>query len=330
MSSFQRSFTAKQKARKRPVIKFNSSSSSSSEDESQDCKNIKKLSKLDAGLTVDVDKEYNYNTRPDNNDNGSLVCDDNRSPASVDNRSFTNDDNLSLTGDDNRSLTGDDNRSLVSNYYCGGNQSWSVDDNLSMDEDGGQYSDKQLNNDSNIDGSEDDDDCAPDDDLDDIPLITEPDKNRPEDSNSKLFNEIQRDYTDNFQLESTNREQSLVNISSPQCSTYKDFSDARRLPFIEKGVFCACQQLEENKAVLKEIKEISFETKVLIQSLMPIIKDLTVEVFDSKEEIKKRNGMFTDLLAPDVQLSIEGVKQFDDVIAALEKLKNVDNMVSQN
>lgn len=128
-------------------------------------------------------------------------------------------------------------------------------------------------------------------------------------------------------FESTNRELQELNMGS-SIPDYKEFSDERRLPVIEKAVMWACKQLEENKAILTEIKENSSKSNLMVQSLMGIVKDLTVEVFDNKAEISKRNGMFTDILMPDFPLHIMTVQQYDTAESELEKHKVVDNLVS--
>lgn len=70
------------------------------------------------------------------------------------------------------------------------------------------------------------------------------------------------------------------------------------------------------------------ETKSVVENSIAIFRDLTLEVFNCKEEIKKRNGMFTDLLIPDIKLSIKNVEQYNAVDFALKKPKIVENLVS--
>lgn len=297
MSSFQKSYSEKQEARKRPKVHFDESSLSS-DSESQDFKNINMLSKLDAGVAVDVEKEYNYNSRP-----GKYA--DNASDGEVEYSSVENDGNQSLEHEGNR--YSDDNDEPNENELS-------------------EYSDNPASEDNDQFSKEDNKASSVDNSIISSEVGENIQENRSNDNVSSI-SKIGQEHTIYFPLESTNRLNQDINSLN---SGYNDFSDARRLPFIEKGVFIACQLLEENKAVLKEIKVISSETKILVRSIIPVIKDLTVEVLASREEIKKRNGLFTDVLSPDVQLRIKDIRQYDANETALQKHMIVDNMVSPN
>ncbi len=100
---------------------------------------------------------------------------------------------------------------------------------------------------------------------------------------------------------------------------------------VMKNVF---EQLKRNEELLKqaidtanEAKNNVIEVKSSVNGLTRTIKDLATEVFDSKEEVKKRNRMFTDLLIPDIQLPIKNRNRYGDVVSALSEHKIVDNLV---
>lgn len=130
----------------------------------------------------------------------------------------------------------------------------------------------------------------------------------------------------NFLPNMRNNLESTSELRSPG-STY-DFSDDRCLLRIEKLIIHVCQEVESMKTDIKGLKEKSNETKSVVQKLVIVCKDLAVEVFACTEEIKKRNGMFTDLLVPDIKLPIKKRKQYINNELALGKHKIVDNMVS--
>lgn len=94
-----------------------------------------------------------------------------------------------------------------------------------------------------------------------------------------------------------------------------------------------CEQLNRNEALLKvaidtanNAKDAVNEIKSSVKGLTRTIKDLVTEVFDTKEELKKRNSMFTDLLVPDIQLPIKSRQRYSDNAVALLEPKIVDNM----
>lgn len=313
MKSFEESYALKQESRKRPKVHFYSSEiSSSSESESEDFKNIKKLSKKDAGLVLDMEKKYNYNSCK--NDNNYLLPDDESDGDQIVNdQSMENDEGQSSESSDQPSLND-------SSKYLKNNESEdNIEDNNEVcSEDDGSKDDGISSEEHENCSSENGDNFSNGDDGENH--ITRP-------NNSNLLGPIGRNNKSPLRFESTNQELQDLNIDS-LLAGYNEFNDERRLPFIEKAVMCACQQLEENKAVLKEIKENTAETKSLVQNFIAIMKDLAVEVFDSKEEIKKRNGMFTDILMPDFPLHIMDVKEYNDAESALQKHKVVDSMVS--
>lgn len=67
-----------------------------------------------------------------------------------------------------------------------------------------------------------------------------------------------------------------------------DFSEDRRLVRVEKLLMHACQALESIKHEALKIK--SSETKRVVEKMVLVCKDLSVEVFTCTEELKKRNG----------------------------------------
>lgn len=255
MSSFENSYSAKQGLRKRSnAIK------SASESESEDFKNIKELSKLDAELSIHEDKDYNYNRDND---------------ASYDSQSSMHDGE----SEDDKSMSDS------------GDQNYENDANIPN-----ESSSEENENISNVD------------DTNNVDM-----SQRAEDESN---------FTDNIGigLESTSE------LRGPE-STY-DFSDDRCLLRIEKLIMHACQQLESIKTEMKAMKEKSDETESVVQKLVTICRDLSFNVFACTEEIKKRNGMFTDLLVPDIKMPVRKRKQFYNNETAFGEPKIVDNMVS--
>lgn len=290
MSSFEKSYALNQKLRKKPVVLFDTSSSSSScESECQDFKNIKKLSKLDKGMKDDVDKVYNYSNHPDN-----ANCSQSEQP-------LNNDGGWLVANDDNDSPFGND-VNVNSNDDC--NSSNNHNESFAEDVNGNN------NNNEYSSGEERDDEKNY--------SITESYSNE---NGNKNLSRIVLCNPSHFPFESTNQPQDIN-------SGYNNFSVERRLLFIEKAVFEASEQSKETQSLLKEAIESLNEMKVSIHNLTLTMKDLAVEVFDGKEELKKRNGLFTDLLVPDIQLPIKSVGRYGDVELALHKHKIVDNMVS--
>lgn len=109
-----------------------------------------------------------------------------------------------------------------------------------------------------------------------------------------------------------------------------DFSDDRCLVRIEKLIMHACQELESIKNDMKALKIKSSETEQVVENLVLVCKDLCAEVFSCTEELKKRNGMFTDLLVPDLKLPVNRRKYYKKNELALAKMKIADNMVIYN
>lgn len=265
-----------------------STSSSGSESECQDSKNIKKLSKLDEGI-LDVEKDYKYNENR-NNDNGWSVD----SYEKIDCRSdiSSNDENYEPIAEN---LNGSNNESSIEDF------SSNNDDYESLD---GDVREEDLN-------------CSRDENKN-----YSLEESCFDENGSKNLSQTDLCNTRHSSYESTNLEQ------QDMTSGYNDFSDERRLPHIEKAVFNALQQLKENKSLLTECNDSVNEMKIEIKNLSRTVKDLAVEVFGSKEELKKRNGLFTDMLVPEIRLPIKGVTRYGDVEIALHKDKIVDNMVS--
>lgn len=90
----------------------------------------------------------------------------------------------------------------------------------------------------------------------------------------------------------------------------------------------ACRELESIKREVKALNVKSSDTEQVVDKLVSVCKDLTVEVFACTEQLKKRNGMFTDLLVPDLKLTLKLRKHFNRNELALQNPKIVDNLVS--
>lgn len=133
--------------------------------------------------------------------------------------------------------------------------------------------------------------------------------------------ENESNFIPNNNLESTSQ------LHSP-ATTY-DFSGDRCLIRIEKLIMHACQELETIKSDMKALKIKSSETEQVVEKLVLVCKDLSVEVFSCTEELKKRNGMFTDLLVPDLKFPMTRRTHFQNNELALAKIKIADNMVNK-
>lgn len=114
----------------------------------------------------------------------------------------------------------------------------------------------------------------------------------------------------------------------PSPASDYDFTEDRRCVRLEKLIINCCQVVQSMKAEVCEIKKQTIETQNGTQNLVAICKDLSVEVFTCVEEIKKRNGLFTDVLVPDIKLPIKKTKRYYDIELALGRHKVVDNLVS--
>lgn len=289
MSAYQNSFLAKQQARKHPkVFDSDSGSSSSSENETKDFKNIKKLCKLDAGLVMNEDKEYDY-SRNDNDTQHSSDLEQSSSRSSE-------------KGDDRSVKSGSTNSDFNknSNDDCDG---WSIESGSNRDF-----------NENVSDVSENSSDTEILSEVDENLSVTDVDKSQP------IANES------NFLSCTGNNLESTEQLPSPG-SNY-DFNEDRRLVRLEKLIIHVCQELKSIQTDVKEIRKKSCETESSIQNLGLICKDLSVEVFACTEEIKKRNGMFTDVLVPDIKLPIKKMKRYGAIELALIRHKIVDNLVS--
>lgn len=106
-----------------------------------------------------------------------------------------------------------------------------------------------------------------------------------------------------------------------------DFSEDRALLRVEKLLLHVCREIETIKKEMKTLKTKSTDSEAVIEKLVAVCKDLSVEVFSCTEEFKKRNGMFTDLLVPDLKLPAKRRKHFRRNEMGLKKSKIFDNMV---
>lgn len=132
----------------------------------------------------------------------------------------------------------------------------------------------------------------------------------------------------NFNINMDNNLESTEQLPSP--TNGYDFHEDRRVVRLEKLLTYACQELELIKADVKDIKRKSGESETVVQNMASVCKDLSVEVFACTAEIKKRNGLFTDVLVPDIKLPIKRTKQYGDVELTLRRHKVVDNLVSMS
>lgn len=287
MSSFENSNSQKQLARKRPNVIFDSSSDSSSDSENEcnDFKNIKKLSKMDAGI-VDEDKEYNYNRSN---------CSSDEAHSSVADKSFESDKDQFSGSARESSNASDDESSNASD-----NESSNASDDESNGSDG-----------ESLNGSDDNEN-------------TNESKNENFSVIENGNDESQRtEYESNFlgkNLESTAE-------LRPLGSDY-DFSDDRCMLRVEKLIMHVCCELKSIKTEISGLTTKSNETEAVVTKLVSVCKDLAVEVFACTEEIKKRNGMFTDILVPNLRLPVKRTKHYINNELALGDYKIVDNMVS--
>lgn len=300
ITSFENSYSTKGKLRQRPNV-FNSSSS---ESECKDFKNIDKLSEADAGLVVNKKYNYNRNNNPNTNDvacsSTNQLTESGHFSGSVQHQACENDDNNSMNGSSNADLN--ENSNEINNENSFEIQNINEDDvdfHINDDE-----VDFHINaDDDNFHISEDDVNFP----VDDI------DQSQQTENESNFLSKM------NNNLESTNELRSLG-------SSY-DFSDDRCLLRIEKLTMHVCQEVESIKAEIQGLKKGSNETESVVQKLVLVCKDLAVEVFACTDEIKKRNGMFTDLLVPDIKWPIKKRKQFVNNESALGKHKIIDNVV---
>lgn len=129
----------------------------------------------------------------------------------------------------------------------------------------------------------------------------------------------------NFLPDGASNLESTSELRSPAAAY--DFTDDRCFVRIEKLIMYACQELESIKNEIKALKTKSSETEQVVDKLVSVCKDLSVEVFSCTEELKKRNGMFTDMLIPDLKLPVLRRKHYKNNELALKKIKVTDNMV---
>lgn len=140
--------------------------------------------------------------------------------------------------------------------------------------------------------------------------------------------DVDQENENNFGPNSGKILESTSELRSPAAGY--DFSDDRCLVRIEKLIMHACQELELIKNDMKALKIKSSETERVVEKLVLVYKDLSVEVFSCTEELKKRNGMFTDLLVPDLKLPVKRRKDYKKNELALARIKIADNMVKYN
>lgn len=82
------------------------------------------------------------------------------------------------------------------------------------------------------------------------------------------------------------------------------------------------QTSNDNSKVLEELQELAVAS-------IAVIKDLTAELFKCKEEIKKRNGLFTDMLHPDIEVPLGEPEQFDALVEKFRDKRLIDNLVKK-
>lgn len=319
MKSFEESYLLKQQSRKRPKVNFDSSSHSSFyESECEDFKNIRKLSKIDIGLAVHMDKKYSYESASAEKDRSDLS-----------DQSFQNDDgwlvaNQKTIVSDGISNNGNDEGDDRDESSNNGNDEVGVGDESSNNGNDEEYVGDESSNNGNDERGDSDESSKHGTDA-------YSNSNKSDDDGSELNNSEDGDiHSILIPFESTNMEQEELN------SDYNSFSDKRRLPYIEQFIANIRHQLKIHESMLKEIFQAAKETnkavndiKLSVQGLIRTVKDLAVQVFDSKAELKKRNGMFTDLLVPDIKLPIKRRNQYGDVALVLQEPKFVDNLVRE-
>ncbi|KAJ6634636.1 hypothetical protein Bhyg_13212 [Pseudolycoriella hygida] len=118
--------------------------------------------------------------------------------------------------------------------------------------------------------------------------------------------------------------ESTSEIPSPAISY--DLTEERREVRMKKLILYSVQALDSIKAEVAEIRKKTIENENVVQNLVLIAKDLSVEVFACVEEIKKRNGLFTDVLVPDIKIPIKKTSRYCSVENALKRHKLVDNL----
>lgn len=311
MTSFESSYVAKREARKYPKV-YNDSLATKSG--TADSEIIDQLKKSDKEFIPPKDKKYVYNGNVDLNNSFDTSVEDN---GDVDG---SNDGDIANCSDNE--VDGSDDGVAGSDDGVDGS-----DDEVDGSDDGVDGTDNEVDTDGSNDGefgSENSDEAMDrSNDVDDM--------GDAEDGESVYGSNVEfsvsgsqlqeqsffPNYGNNF--ESTNE------VLSP--ATNYDFSDDRCLQRIEKLIKHACQELESIKREIKALNIKSTETEEVVGHLVTVCKDLTVEVFTCTAELKKRNGMFTDLLVPDLKLNLKRRKHHNQNELALANTKIVDNLV---
>lgn len=311
MESFQKSYAKKRNERKRPRVIFDSSSERS---ECSDSKKIEKLSKIDEEFDVTDEKEYSYthSTKKVSDWLASEGSDTVISQKSVERNSQPGSENVYQQPSNNGSSIGDDNSSQKSVMAS----TDSNDDESVVSSKDGSNSKNSSVNDETDENSSGDEAVQKSRKKSIAQYVIEDDElgNGPEHNQNCKENELP--------LESTNLDQQDPLVD------YNGFKFERRIQFIENALSNAIKQLNENNKLLIETVDALRDIKFTIGGLTQTIKDLAAEVFDNKEELKKRNGLFTDLLAPQIQFPIKKLRRYDDVEMELQDCKIVDNVVS--
>lgn len=178
--------------------------------------------------------------------------------------------------------------------------------------------DESMENDSECEANENESDQNYESDGDD--------KSNNGNEASDMENENRRrSDSDVFQFAAINNLESTSELRSPR--EQYDFSDDRGMVRVEKLLMHVCRELETIKSDMKALKIKSKDTESVVEKLVSVCKDLSVEVFSCTEEFKKRNGMFTDLLVPDLKLPVTRRKHYTNNETELKKHKIADNLV---
>lgn len=120
-----------------------------------------------------------------------------------------------------------------------------------------------------------------------------------------------------------NIEPSSALLSTPSENESRPRDMREELNEIKKDIRAISEVTNNNAVVLKELKDIGLSSIV-------VFKDLSAEVFKCNREIKKRNGLFTDLLHPDIEVPIQDEDHYEDVTEKLKDKRFVDNLVRLN
>lgn len=282
MTSFEASYTEKQKSRKHPNV-FDTESSD--DDKCTDSKNIAELTKLDSQLyATAAEKQYAYVRE-----------------------------------------AGEGGYSNEADEYNNNNESECANDDVDDDQAGTDENESSNGND------DDESECENDVNDDDQDGTDEIESNDDDDVENESVGNSENDasFTEldptAFQCQANNNLESTSELRSP--AEEYDFSDDRGLLRVEKLLMHVCRELEAIKTDMKALKIKSNDTEMVIEKLVTVCKDLSVEVFSCTEEFKKRNGMFTDMLVPNLKLPVTRRKHYKNNETELANNKIADNMV---